>query len=609
MAGQQDAWASVEALIPRNSQRRRFRISEEFDQEHSASLSTVFSLPQISFVERSVSVSLSFSHMIRLFRVFREPSRTFADALGQAGEPPQFSKYFASDERKPQCRHCERTRLECQYDRIASSSTNGGFRFPSNHIWLDTPSKVSFVNSVDAGDEDDDNASPAALAIVPRVLADDCSSPYPAVDVVTTPPRDDMSQPVTPAPICERIHFASPCYTASNVSVDTVDAFESLVRRRMSGSAIYMKGPTKPLSDPMTARLLQHYIDNLASWFDLNDPQRQFERFVPHLALSCPIVLHAVLAFSACHLSRLDGSCGALYAVHHHELCIRDLIPALADPSTALDNVLPVSTVILWMYEMMNNDTDHQRHLQGCSSLFTHNRANIGFRELKRTAFWTYFREEISLALSNSKPTNIRPGTWKTDIIWGGDSDYVKTEKMTMLTAEVVDYCFGEGIKNGDCSTWDGLQHEIDSWKESLPESFTPLYVIDEIGLFPKISYLCTWHIVAMQFYHLTKVLLALHNPHYTSGIHFLHFARAVEDEILKHTIQLCGMTKALGSKHPGALVNAVQPLVICGRSLKEPKEQAELVKMLRCIEKDIKWTTSQGIQSLQEAWGSNITL
>lgn len=34
--------------------------------------------------------------------------------------------------------------------------------------------------------------------------------------------------------------------------------------------------------------------------------------------------------------------------------------------------------------------------------------------------------------------------------------------------------------------------------------------------------------------------------------------------EILKHTIQLCGMTKALGDKYSGALVNAVQPLVVC---------------------------------------------
>lgn len=35
--------------------------------------------------------------------------------------------------------------------------------------------------------------------------------------------------------------------------------------------------------------------------------------------------------------------------------------------------------------------------------------------------------------------------------------------------------------------------------------------------------------VIAMQFYHLVKVLLALHNPHPMRGIEFLHFARAVE--------------------------------------------------------------------------------
>ena len=217
---------------------------------------------------------------------------------------------------------------------------------------------------------------------------------------------------------------------------------------------------------------------------------------MPYLALSCPVLLHAVLALSACHLSRLDGSYDEFYAGQFHDLCIQGLIPALADPSTALDNVLPISTVVLRMYEMMSYETDHQRHLKGCSSLFTHNRKNIGFRALKRTAFWTYFREEIMVALATGKPTTIRPSNWRADITWGGDFDYVKTEKMTMLVAEVVDYCFAEGCEDqhGDPIRWDELQREVDTWKESLPESFQPLYVMEDIKPFPRISYLCTWH-------------------------------------------------------------------------------------------------------------------
>ena len=97
------------------------------------------------------------------------------------------------------------------------------------------------------------------------------------------------------------------------------------------------------------------------------------------------------------------------------------------------------------MYQMMSHETDYQHHHQkGCSSLFTHNCRNIGYRALKRTALWPYFREEIMVALSFRQPTTIRPGSWKVDLTWSGDTDCVKNEKITMLTAEIVDHCFGE---------------------------------------------------------------------------------------------------------------------------------------------------------------------
>lgn len=294
------------------------------------------------------------------------------------------------------------------------------------------------------------------------------------------------------------------------MSTESTDPVKSLHKMRMSDSTLYIRGSIDPISDPLTARLLKNYIHNLASWvwssmsslarpltisqLDLNDPQRQFETFVPYLALSCPILLHAVLALSACHLNRLDGSCDDICAVHYHDLCLQDLIPALADPSTTLDNVLPISTVILRMYEMLSRETDHQRHLKGCSSLFTHNRRNIGYRALKRTAFWAYFREEIMVALSLEKPTTIQPSSWKVDITWSGDTDYVKTEKMTMLTAEVIDHCFGDDVDGDFARRWDELQREADAWKTSLPDSFNPLYVIEESKPFPEILYNCTWH-------------------------------------------------------------------------------------------------------------------
>ncbi|KAJ2968180.1 hypothetical protein NQ176_g9304 [Zarea fungicola] len=525
-------------------------------------------------------------------------------------------RHIKCDEKKPTCRHCEIGYRDCQYDFAIQSSTgpslaDGRFQFSSEHVWLDTPSQVTFVHSVDVeGDASSDpfSASTPGQDISTDGTVEPSDSPFrPPVRDVPTPSvavsevvRDDATDIATP----HAVDLTSP---NSIISTESTDPVKSLVRMRMSESTLYTHGPIQPISDPLIARLLRNFINNLACWLDLNDPQRQFETFVPYLALSYPILLHAILAFSACHLHRLDGSCDDICAVHYHDLCIQGLIPALADPSTTLDNVLPISTVILRMYEMMSYETDHQRHLRGCSSLFTHNRRNIGYRALKRTAFWTYFREEIMVALATRKPTTIRPSSWKVDITWAGDTDYVKTEKMTMLTAEVIDHCFGEDAENNPeyAKRWDELQHETDTWKETLPETFRPLYMFEERKPFPEIMYSCTWHIVAMQFYHLVKVLLALHNPHRPKGMGFLHFWRIVEAEIRRHTLQLCGLTQSLDNRYPGALVNALQPLVICGQSLKTLEEQDELVHMLEQIEKSTTLATAQCIESLREAWST----
>ncbi|KAL7932839.1 fungal-specific transcription factor domain-containing protein [Trichoderma chlorosporum] len=528
-------------------------------------------------------------------------------------------RHMKCDERKPHCRHCEIGRRDCEYEAVDTSVQRedgiGLFQFSADHVWLDTPSEITFIHSVDVnnGDDEEQRSNPLTLAHTSILANIHRPLHYAAQELsLNLPPpdseKDDIVPVSTPGPSRDAGNFASPHSIASGASMETIDPVKSLMLRRASGSAIYIQGPAEPLGDPLRARLLHHYINNLACWLDVNDPQRQFETFVPYLAMSCPILLHAVLAFSACHLNRQNGSCDEFCAAHYHDLCVQSLIPALADPSTTLDNVLPISTVILRMHEMMSYETDHQRHLRGCSSLFTHNRNNIGYRALKRTAFWTYFREEIMVALAMGKPTTINPRNWKVDITWGGDTDYVKTEKMTMLTAEVIDYCFSKypGDHSGDEGSWGVLQNETIAWKDSLPESFDPIYVIDGGEGFPEILYLCTWHIVAMQFYHLVKVLLALHNPHRPSGIGFLQYARAVEDEILRHTIQLCGMTKALGDQYPGALVNAVQPLVVCGQTLKKPEQQAELVRILQRIERVTTLATSQGIQSLEEAWSSH---
>jgi hypothetical protein len=206
------------------------------------------------------------------------------------------------------------------------------------------------------------------------------------------------------------------------------------------------------------------------------------------------MVLSAILSFSASHLSRLDSSCDALIGVEYHSKCIEKLIPALSDSSLALDPVLPLSTVILRMHEMLTYEADQQHHLRGCFSLFAYNRVNLGGQELKGTAFWTYIREEILVALPNRSTTNIDTSGWKDAICWWqGNTDSVHTNRITWLAVEVINFCFGDTLKTNPEKSVE-LHREIDLWKQNLPDTFKPLYNVNDGGAFPKIAYLCTWH-------------------------------------------------------------------------------------------------------------------
>jgi hypothetical protein len=60
--------------------------------------------------------------------------------------------------------------------------------------------------------------------------------------------------------------YNSPQTVTSESSVNIDSSTNSIIARRASGLSIYLQGPREPLSDPKAARLLQHYIDHLASW-------------------------------------------------------------------------------------------------------------------------------------------------------------------------------------------------------------------------------------------------------------------------------------------------------------------------------------------------------
>jgi hypothetical protein len=114
--------------------------------------------------------------------------------------------------------------------------------------------------------------------------------------------------------------------------------------------SIYLDKPVWPLIDPQEARLLRHFVQNLAIWLDLCDPAQHFQVEVPRRAGTCPILLNAIFALSARHLN-LTGSYDALASNRYHQECLKYLIPMLNNTATVSDETLFAATIILRVLE------------------------------------------------------------------------------------------------------------------------------------------------------------------------------------------------------------------------------------------------------------------
>jgi hypothetical protein len=73
------------------------------------------------------------------------------------------------------------------------------------------------------------------------------------------------------------------------------------------------------------AGLFRHYIDFLAPWYDLNDSQSLFGTLAPQQPMANAILFKDVIAFSACHESRMSGQYQGLGHVYH-AACLGDLL-------------------------------------------------------------------------------------------------------------------------------------------------------------------------------------------------------------------------------------------------------------------------------------------
>lgn len=320
-------------------------------------------------------------------------------------------------------------------------------------------------------------------------------------------------------------------------------------------SGIYVERAVFPLSDKEEAALLAYFITRLARHFDLSDPARHYRTVVPKRAATCAVLLNAIYALSARHLSRI-GDYDPLISYKYHQECLKRVIPVLDNSVAILDENLLASTIILRHMEEIEvplsglSPSDRQSHLLGSHAFLRAQRQHATESEgLGQASFWVSLRQEIYVAFVNQRPIAIPLDDFNINRSCEPAPDHVWSCRMVALCAEVLHCCFADDeTKISDVH--DRLSKSVQDWYDCKSQSFTPIYFreADEENVFPEIWVLSDEVLIGWQHYHIARLLLLAHDPKVPRlGPRRAGALRAIDEEIKSIVRTLCG----LAMSHP----------------------------------------------------------
>lgn len=460
--------------------------------------------------------------------------------------------------------------------------------FATDQTWLSIPKDLTFIDGAndDTSNYEDSDSENATLA---RIISHTGNQSHISLPRLTELSRSNSElQPVQES-------------TKKDIQDKRIATFQNL-----NGLlAIYSHSPIWPLTDPSEALLLRHFVQNLAIWLDLCDPKQHFQLEVPQRAGTCRILLNAIFALSARHLSRIRNY-DSFASNRYHQECLKYLIPMLNDRATVSDESLFAATIVLRVLEEMDMpETDSQGHLLGIQ-VFVNARDPYLAGELSESCFWVGLRQEIYSALMKHKPVQLNLEHRIVDRSVAPTSDHGWANRAIVHCADVLNCCFADlGVSN---VLWKELKKQNEVWKESKPPGFTPSYFKEadrnKREVFPELWYFQACHIIGIQHHLLAQILLAIFDPELPRiGGSRTSAARAMEAQVESSLRELCGIGLCNRWTPPG-IFTASMGIAICGDRFEDRMDQEALLNVLIQTEKDHARPTAAIQLQMKKAWG-----
>lgn len=435
----------------------------------------------------------------------------------------------------------------------------------------------------------------------------------PSSDAAWALTPSDSSNPFTSgqSPICgfsvgQWTFHGSVDQTDSHISDETLGACAQVPETL---SRLYIDMPVWPLKSQEEASLLRYYVERLARDFDLTDPYRLFRNAVPQRAATCPLLLNAIFALSARHLSRV-GNYDPLISNRYHQECLERVTPVLNISDARLDENLLASTIILRHLEEIEvplsgcSPSSSQPHLLGSHAFIQAQRHATSPKSLRQAAFWVALRQEIYVAFVTQR--SITMAFESSAIDWSKEAtgDHGWSCRMVALCADIIRFCFGSDDRS--TTEYDNLSNLIEEWHSGKSQSFTAVYFRenDDDAVFPDIWLLGDEIILGWQHYYIGKLLLCAHNPRVPRlGPRAAFAVSQMDNEVRDYVRKLCGIAISNPDTAPN-FTYASMAVAMAGDKFTERRDQEALLHVLKVCDSQYAIPTGHTHENLTAAWG-----
>ncbi|KAH8809039.1 hypothetical protein F5884DRAFT_822151 [Xylogone sp. PMI_703] len=471
---------------------------------------------------------------------------------------------------------------------------------------------------------------------------------YPVIDQTITPPREPAIEFAPPTTFIEPIMAESnalpPIQSTGSYSdgglgprqQDGSHSRQSSRQHSHTGSdTSYMHGPsssyggnpeqtlTPPnepreyLNSPEEVLFMQVFVEEVGLWMDSMDSMKHFSRLLPFHALGEPMLLNAILACGARHLTLVNPLYHEDKALYYYDTATTQLLRSLQNPDR--DTVICATTaVILNVYEIMSERAmQRMNHIAGARALIKECGWNARSTGIGAACFWLNVGMELLSCLHFNWQVAWDPDTWGIDMDFQHETEQGREElwvhRMLYIVGKIANFRasmprFKEPSAHEEqlrqqarLNEWNSLKALCDSWNQSIPRTMQPLAYLypsqtSSKSSFPEVWLIKRATIVGRLFYHTAMCLLPQIHPLLPRETEEMNIM------LIHHAHQICGITAHV--KDRGVASVALRSLAIAAECLVVRREQEEVLSIFEKIQKETGWKVGFIPKELKAKWG-----